>query len=181
MDLTPSARATIPWHRRFPVSSPSFVDPERPRFLGRRSPRAITASTSAQRHSRRAARAREHGAGPPRRSLDVRGPWRTLRVEPFAAYFALGEAPKSSEPARLRAGLHPAHGGRTPAGDSPLLAREILVEPHDPRSRRRSSPPTHVSASACCGFQTTRHSERSSMPDSAVGRPRGVGRTPVGQ
>ena len=60
-------------------------------------------------------------------------------VEPFAAYFALGEMPKSSDRPAPRPGLHPAHGGRPAARDPPVLAREVLAGTDRPRSRRASS------------------------------------------
>ena len=60
-------------------------------------------------------------------------------VEPFAAYFALGDGAEVERPPAPGAGAHPAHRRRRPDRDPPVVAREILDRPGRRARTRRSS------------------------------------------
>ncbi len=96
----PSVRATTQWRRHSPVSSRVVVDPERPRFLGPALADAITGIYAAFGVLGALLERASTGQG---RLVEVSmfEAMAHFAVEPFAAFFALGESPKSSDRPRL--------------------------------------------------------------------------------
>jgi crotonobetainyl-CoA:carnitine CoA-transferase CaiB-like acyl-CoA transferase len=118
------------------------VDAERPRFLGPALADAITGMYAAYGVLGALVERSRTGRGT-LVEVSMLEAMAHFAVEPFAAFFALGEAPKSSDrPQDLR----PA-----PDRDSPVVAREVLARARDgarrPRARRRHTfqyaPGTH--------------------------------------
>ena len=136
-----------------------MVDTERPRFLGPALADAITGIYAAYGVLGALLERSRTGTG---RLVEVSmlEAMTHFAVEPFAAFFALGETPTSTRPAAARAGLHPAHRRRAPDRHTPVLAREVLARSHD-RDRFASGwSAIGASTRGCRGSRTTRSSGR---------------------
>ena len=155
------------------------VDPERPRFLGPALADAITGIYAA--FGILGALLERAGTGQGRLvEVSMFEAMAHFAVEPFAAYFALGEVAEVERPAAPRAGLHPAHRGRAPARDPPLLAREVLDGPHD-RARgagARRRPALQRTPPADPELRGARRGARRALPQAPARR---MGGAPFGQ
>ena len=102
------------------------VDQDRPRFLGPALADAITGIYAA--FGVLGALLERAGSGRGKLvEVSMLEAMAHFAVEPFAAFFALGVAPKSSRSAAPGAGVHPAHRRRPAHRDSPVVAGEILA------------------------------------------------------
>jgi crotonobetainyl-CoA:carnitine CoA-transferase CaiB-like acyl-CoA transferase len=138
------------------------VDRERPRFLGPALADAITGIYAG--YGILAALLERAGTGAGRLvEVSMFEAMAHFAVEPFAAYFALGEAPKSSDRPRLAPPTSACSRSTSPRSRSsgPGSRR---------RSSRRSSATTHASTTACCASATTKRSPRRSTRASAAAR-----------